>query len=61
MANPIYLVPGKRYHLILKDGQEVKSMAYVNADYQRGMLRFRCADGETREYPIKILQRIVIA
>ena len=61
MANPINLIPGKRYHLILKDGHEVKSMAYVNADLPRGMFRFRCADGETIEYPIKNLQRITLA
>lgn len=61
MANPINLIPGKRYTLCLKDGQVVKSMAYVNADLSRGMFRFRCADGETREYPIKNLQRIVLA
>lgn len=54
-------MPGKRYTLCLKDGQVIKSMAYVNADFPRGMFRFRCTDGETREYPIKNLQRIVLA
>lgn len=61
MADPINLIPGKRYTLCLKDGQVVKSMAYVNADLQRGKFRFRCADGETREYPINNIQRIVFA
>lgn len=61
MANPINLIPGKRYTLSLKDGQVIKSMAYVNADIHRGMFRFRCADGETIEYPIKNLQRIILA
>ena len=61
MANPINLIPGKRYNLCLKDGQVIKSMAYVNADLPRGMFRFRCVDGETIEYPIKNLQRIILA